>query len=298
MPQARSRSGCCNDRANHRLPVEIILVVIFRILVEEDFRTACPLALVSKAVHSWIIPLLYTTVLLRTTRQIERFFETLRDEDAISTRLGEQSRLLGNSVRRLWIGPTVDNGIVNHHASFTYWSSSMTHWPITMVHQILMHCTSLQSLAVIELDQNKWRMLESAVPASLKSLWLGPVHGPLIIKNFLRGPHVSRYTSIDTYMRDDEVVDIVLSPHTRVFRRIFSEGHGEFALHQLPCVKAATGLREMILEFCYGEHEPTLSTEALAPVEADSRIKLVYQRLSDISFWHYCHGAWLHEVLD
>ncbi|EPQ52121.1 hypothetical protein GLOTRDRAFT_27807, partial [Gloeophyllum trabeum ATCC 11539] len=177
--------------------------------------------------------------------------QTLRNEDALATESGSENRPLSSTVRKLWIGPVTLNGSKGDFLTFkprsTPWSGDLIRWPLTMTHQILMQCTSLQSLALITLNQNDWSFIESAIPASLKSLWMGPAHGAIVLKNFRRNPRISHFTSIDTFMRDDEVVDIVVSPHTRVFRRIFTSGAGQFARDQLACLTRATGLREMRL---------------------------------------------------
>ncbi|KDQ58453.1 hypothetical protein JAAARDRAFT_128814, partial [Jaapia argillacea MUCL 33604] len=221
----------------------------------QDYPTAVSLLLVCKEVRLWILPVLYTTVVLTSSNAIIRFFRGLMQDAGPNP----TSPILAPLVRHLWMGPIGRSPTPGFPKAFEvndgYWSSAdlqlySTSWPITMMHQILSSCTSLRSLAILNLGQNNWSHLEGVIPTTLESLWLGPIHGPLILKNFRHHPRLRTITSIDTYMRDDEVKDIVLSPHCRVFRRAYirSPQAVEYAFQQLPCVAQSSTLEEMRIE--------------------------------------------------
>jgi hypothetical protein len=161
-----------------------------------------------------------------------------------------QARLL--LVRNLWIG---NPGSIDF--DLYYGSSS---WPITIIHRILWLCTNLRNLFIINLGQNNWSHLENAIPASLESLAMGPIHGPFLIKNLTRKPRIKSFTSAESFMRDNEVQDTVLYPHLRIFRRIFRTETGSFkpfwAINQALCISKSQTLKEMEI-LLFGRPEDT-----------------------------------------
>jgi hypothetical protein len=73
------------------------------------------------------------------------------------------------------------------------------------------------------------------------------------MKNLQRHPHISRFTSAQSFMRDDEVLEIVLFPYMRQFRRIadyVSRNMLTFALEQASCISKSETLEEMQISIC------------------------------------------------
>ncbi|OSC96397.1 hypothetical protein PYCCODRAFT_1309324 [Trametes coccinea BRFM310] len=147
-------------------------------------------------------------------------------------------------VRNLWIGPTSSvkqNDLVYNPSS----------WPITLIHQILARCKSLRSFALINLYQNDWFRLASVLPPTLESLTLGPVHGKVDWRYLPCTRSLRDFTSMDTYMMDLELQQIVLSPSIRTVRRFYSRSdHVALAFDQLQCVEKATGLETFEVVCC------------------------------------------------
>lgn len=176
--------------------------------------------LVCRVAHEWTLPVLYHSVVLRTALQITQFYATHNSLDNLL-----MDRLL--LVHNLWFGNT-------HNPVAGDLSYGSTSWPITVIHRILWSCTNLRSLVIVNLDQNAWHRLENVIPGSLEKLAMGPIHGPFHINNLKQRPHLRSFTSIMSYMRDDEVRDVVLYPHIRQFRRIVDSDRMSVALNRPP----------------------------------------------------------------
>ena len=95
-----------------------------------------------------------------------------------------------------------------------------TVWPLTIVCRLLWECKKLEHLTLLYLNRHKWVEVEHAIPATLKTLVLGPIHGPFRASNLPQRPQLEHFTSSHTFMRDDEVADLVLYPLMKIFRRI------------------------------------------------------------------------------
>ncbi len=129
-----------------------------------------------------------------------------------------------------------------------------TDWPLTIISRILWLSTALTHLTIVGLDQNKWHLLEHAVPASLECLSLGPVHGPFRPQALTRRPRLRSFTSAATYMRDDEVLDHgVLADDARCSQAVRGCGHHgrDNAAEQVGCV-AWTDTLERLEVVVYG----------------------------------------------
>ncbi|KAI8996313.1 hypothetical protein BD414DRAFT_477495 [Trametes punicea] len=147
-------------------------------------------------------------------------------------------------IRNLWIGPTSSV----EQNDLTYSSSA---WPITLIHQIIIRCTSLRALAIVNLYQGDWFRLASVLPPGLESLTLGPVHGKVDWRYLPCTRSLREFTSMDTYMMDLELQQIVLSPGIRTVRRFYSRSdHIKLAFDQLECVEKATTLEKLELVCC------------------------------------------------
>ncbi|KAI0354221.1 hypothetical protein OH77DRAFT_518614 [Trametes cingulata] len=147
-------------------------------------------------------------------------------------------------VRNLWIGPT--SSVEQNDLS--YGSSS---WPITLIHQILVRCSALRSLALVNLYQGVWYRLAGVIPSGLQSLCLGPVHGKVDWRYLPCAPNLREFVTMDTYMMDEEIQQIVLSPSIRRIRRLYSHGDRvSLAFDQLECVEKATALEKLEIVCC------------------------------------------------
>jgi len=247
-----SRSATAFSRLGdeHKLPVELI-AEIFCYAAQQDRSTAAKLCLVCRTSRMWMLPILYTTVVVTTSSEIVSFASAVMSS-SFSVESGDmQGPSLASLVRHLWIGPrssTAQNDLV-------YGSSA---WPVTFIHQILHFCTSLRALALINLEPTYWLRLESKVPPSLEHLSLGPIHGPVTIESMQCSANLKTITSYDTYLPDWEVKDLVVSRTLHGFRRFFSTSSSdkiEFAFDQLPCLREASSLRQMQIICCDADAE-------------------------------------------
>lgn len=174
--------------------------------------------------------------MLKNAEQILKFYAAHRDNPSAQVRM-----LL---VRNLWVGQTPE-----FQGDLAYGSSS---WPVTIIDRILWLCTNLKSFFLVDFDQNLWYRLEDALPASLEHLAMGPVHGPFRINNLKNKPRIHTFTSVKSYMRDDEVRDIIMFPYMRRFRRISKGTDQIWALEQLACTSESKTIKEIELIVCDG----------------------------------------------
>jgi hypothetical protein len=260
---------------------------------------ALSLSLVCSTSRAWIIPILYETVTLTTAEKIATFYAALY-RAAFDRRAGNYA--LAPHVRHLWIG-TAD---LRAPGDLTYGSAS---WPQTLIHQILRFCTGLCSLAILHLDQTAWHRLEGAIPPSLVSLTIGPVHGALVLDNLTRHPRVRRVTSVDTTMHDAEVRDIVVHPDVRCFTRFYATGYWIYALEQLPCVSESATLEQMRIVIC-DLQRGAADSKADARFEAflddtrhryseflqDQRIAVLGRHVQDANWIQALHEDWLRDA--
>ncbi|KDQ32042.1 hypothetical protein PLEOSDRAFT_1100554 [Pleurotus ostreatus PC15] len=188
-----------------------------------------PLALVCKETQTWMTPLLYHSVHLTKARHIRNIYEAFHHSASL--------------IQHLWIGP-VDG---TYNAELDYGSPS---WPVVVVHDLLALCSNLRSLTIINLSQNLFYQLADVIPASIESLSMGPIHGPLILGHLMQRPRIRNFTSGQSYMRDDEVQDIILSPYLRRFRRIGLGSAYSSAVAQSECVSVSRTLEEMQIVLC------------------------------------------------
>jgi len=257
-------------RFPHRLPMEL-LPEVFLYAAAEDRETCRNLCLVCKSARNWTLPALYTTVVLTSSSQILGFaWSVMSSAVQYGSITGEQD--LGSYVRHIWFGPT--SATAEHDLSY-----ASTAWPVTLIHQILSHCTGLRALAVINFAQHLIYRLEGVIPATVESIHLGPVHGHLDVPK-LRCAHLRSITSMDTYLSDWEVQELVMSPHIRCFRRFYSNpARISFAFDQLPCLAKATTIESMQILCCDDTAEN--AERAMADLakqykdNADERVELI-----------------------
>ena len=182
-------------------------------------------------------------------------------------------------IRNIYIGRTPDEPGDLEYAS--------TVWPLTSVCRLLWECKKLEHLTLLYLDQNKWVELEHAIPATLKTLVLGPIHGPFHASNLPQRPQLEHFTSLHTFMRDDEVVDVVLYPSMKFFRRITDGTNMDpfLAVGQVPCISKTTTLEEIEIVISgppnYSTLALSLCKKKLDEITSDPRIKLRH----DLRHW-------------
>ncbi|KAJ2936762.1 hypothetical protein H1R20_g325, partial [Candolleomyces eurysporus] len=182
--------------------------------------------------------------MFKSSQKLARFHAA---HDVLEERMSQRLKL----VRNLWIGAEPSNTKRRLGGDLTYASSA---WPVTIITRILLMCSSLEHFTLLNLSQNDWEKLEHAIPASLKYLSMGPVHGPFQIANLPKKSQLQQFTSISTFMRDNEVQSLVLHPMLQTFRRlseaIETDTLAKFAAEQVECVSKSTILKEYIIAIC------------------------------------------------
>ncbi|TEB18229.1 hypothetical protein FA13DRAFT_1822138 [Coprinellus micaceus] len=188
-----------------RLPVELIrksksfdpdldacsrsLPTVFLTRLEVDYSCSTRLMLVNKASQEWLLPFAYHSIVFATAQKLVGFHRT---HDVPDEQLSQRLSLIHN----LYIGagpehwPTRGDLLYSNDA-----------WPMTVLCRIFWMCNNLQSLTLLHLDQNKWQRLEYAIPASLRRLVLGPIHGPFHVSHLTKRPQLEHFTSVDSFMR-------------------------------------------------------------------------------------------------
>ncbi|KAF8903290.1 hypothetical protein CPB84DRAFT_1774434 [Gymnopilus junonius] len=218
------------DDNQHTLPVELIRKVL--LLACDDSSAIPSFLLICRAVHTWMLPLLYFSVQLTTSAQLSKFLST---HDIPNDLLESRFAL----VRNLYIGEAP-----SEQGDLAYGSTT---WPLTILCRLLWLCRSVKKLTILNLDQTKWYMFTHAMPASLEYLTLGPVHGSFRPQALKQLPTLKAFTSVLTYMRDDEVQDIVCYPSMRVLRRILdgSSMAPHWAVEQVGCISKSPALERL-----------------------------------------------------
>ncbi|KAI1791400.1 hypothetical protein LXA43DRAFT_427952 [Ganoderma leucocontextum] len=187
----------------------------------------------------------------------------------------------GSLVHKLWIGPTssVEQNDLPYNSNA---------WPITLVHQMFTHCTSLRALAIFCVCQMHWDRLIGVIPPLVTSLWLGPVHGQVYYPYLPCASNLRNLTSLDTCMIDTEIRHLVLSPSIRTLRRVYSSADRVMlAFDQLECVGRATVLERLDI-VCFGETEK----EARSVLEETaSRYEYDRNRVALVPKSSLCHNG-------
>jgi hypothetical protein len=202
------------------------------------------LLLLNQAAHQWLLPFVYHSLMFTSSQKLAKFHAA---HDVPAERMSERLKL----VRNLWIGAEPSNARRRLNGDLAYASSA---WPVTITTRLLLMCESLERFTLLNLNQNDWEKLEHAVPASLKYLSMGPVHGPFRIANLSKDSQLQQFTSISAFMRDDEVRDLVMHPTLKSFRRlseaIDTDTLAKFAAEQAECVSDSVTLKEYNIAIC------------------------------------------------
>lgn len=254
--------------ASTSLPVELIYKIFLQAFTE-NWPPPASLIRVCQAAHEWLLPLLYHSISFTTASHLSTFVSAHDIPDE-----GMSSRFL--LIRNIYIGKTPDEPGDLEYASAV--------WPLAIVCRLLWKCKKLEHLTLLHLEQNKWGKMEDAIPATLKTLVLGPIHGPFRASNLPQHPHLEHFTSSQTFMGDDEVVDLVLYPSLKIFSRITdANSMGPlWAVDQVPCMSKTIMLEEMEIVISgppeYSAPALSLCTMKLNEMTNDPRIKLHQDR--------------------
>lgn len=136
----------------------------------EDPQTGVSILCLSKTIHSWMISLVFHTVVLTTRRQINAFKRALlASPRSLSTDTDATAPPLGSYVRHLWLGPN-DRDPTN-----ILQSPRLNIWPVESIHTLLPLCTALRALAISNFPEEIWARVGARVPASVAALHLGSV---------------------------------------------------------------------------------------------------------------------------
>lgn len=260
-----------------------------------EYAIASTLGLVCRSALDFIIPELYRSVTLSSPSQIFAFQDALvrSQNNRVQQVALFPNRNLPSLVRNLWVGPKT---CLSLHG-LSYASSS---WPIDSIHSIFSMCLGLRSVAMVNLDQSMWFRLESVIPPTVETLYLGPIHGSLSLKSMRCFSNLHSIVSANTYMPDWEVKDIVTSPHCRRFCRFFQWSvHVEFAFKQLECMAQAAGLEDMqIVVFGHGDFERKVGRMVRDHSQflKDKRISVVCRPSSDSDWMESLYSQWTSEA--
>lgn len=188
------------------------------------------LGLVCRTSLSWMLPILYNTVALNSSGCITRFFIALKSTDGKNA----------HHVHALWIGPVAKDEGISGSLRYGYSHASM-------ITEIINLCSHLRIFALINFNHDQWSQVEDILPSTLNDLTVGPIHGPLDMRTLAHVSDLQSITSVNTYLRDDEVQDILLSSGMRHFRRVISAQSSPFgfAMEQLPVVSKSKTLEKM-----------------------------------------------------
>lgn len=187
---------------------------------QDDPQTGVSILCVSKAVHSWVTPVLFHTVALTNRRQIKAFQLAL----LASTRLTSENidatvPPCSSFVRHLWFGPK-DGSPTN-----ILQSAHLGSWPVESIGVILSRCTALRSLAISNFPEKIWSFVGAQIPQSVEALHLGSVRA-YMRWNWAELPCFS-HLRIVTSMELDGVwaprmyKTLATAPRVQVLRRFF-----------------------------------------------------------------------------
>ncbi|KAJ2916541.1 hypothetical protein MD484_g3849, partial [Candolleomyces efflorescens] len=198
------------------------------------------LLLLNQAAHQWLLPLVYHSLLFTSSHKLVKFHAA---HDVPEERMRERLKL----VRNLWIGAVSSNPKRRLDGDLTY----PRPLPVTVITRLVLMCESLERLTLLNVDQNDWGEVEAAIPANLRSLSMGPIHGPFRIA---KGSQLQQFTSINSFMRDDEVRGLVMHQTMNSFRRlseaIDSDTLAKYAAEQVECVSDSATLKEYNIAIC------------------------------------------------
>lgn len=244
------------------------ILTVFLVCLEDDPACSTRLLLVNRASGQWLIPFVYHSISFTTAKKLVTFHKV---HDVPEERLSQRFNLIYN----LYIGAAPEDWSetrpTRSRGDLLYASNV---WPLTTLCRIFWMCGNLQNLALLYLDQNEWQRLEYAIPASLKKLVLGPIHGSFHPSDLRKRPRLEHFTSAECYMRDDEVLDVVTFPSLKTFRRMSNSLNGAviFSTEKVECLSRSTTLEKYEIVVC--------NTKRLS-IPVRTFIKALVQRKTD-----------------
>ncbi|KAJ8487315.1 hypothetical protein ONZ51_g4250 [Trametes cubensis] len=167
-----------------------------------DARTGATICCVSRIARRSVLPTLYASVVLSSSKKIKLFLSGLAANEA----MGKTSVRSSTLVRRLWIGPVSKR----EERDLFYASKS---WPVPEIRKILALCTRLRDLALINVYPMLWPRL--TIPATLTSIAIGPLHARVHVHvaDTSAPASISSTVKFDTYGHSSWKVELVgLSP--------------------------------------------------------------------------------------
>ena len=235
----------------------------------ENWPPPTSLIRVCQAAHEWLLPLLYHSISFTTASHLSTFVSA---HDIPERRMSSRFHL----IRNIYIGRNPDEpGDLG----------ASTVWPLAIVCRLLWECKKLEHLTILTLSFGEQNKMAHAIPATLKTLVLG--NGPFLASNLTQRPQLEHFTSCYSVMRDDEVVDLVLYPSMKIFRRITdANSMGPFlAVSQVSCISKTITLEEMEIVISgptsYSALALSLCKRKLDEMISDPRIKL----RNDLRHW-------------
>ena len=223
---------------------------VFNTSATADPSVGTTLCAVCRTARQWMLPVLYSNVVLSTPALAERFAVGLEEPGSeMNPDLRDSRERTAPSglwpcptseVRHLWIGPTACPGAY----AKSVWRR--TTWPVRAIRAILMRCTDLRALAIVAVPHGVGVALFPFVPVSVEALFLGPAHPRVEWK---RVPRLRSLTSASTFMLTSELEGIAQAPDATLVRRVFtSSTEAVISLEQMAaCVRVERGSEVHVL---------------------------------------------------
>ncbi|KZT71086.1 hypothetical protein DAEQUDRAFT_136091 [Daedalea quercina L-15889] len=226
--------------------------------------SAVVLAQTCHAAYTWMVPEMYRSVTLGTTRQLLAFHRTLMDY--VGTR-----HALGSYVRHLWIGPVQANYSICDMRAVA--KDRPTEYAVS---DIICACSSLRALSIINATPDVIGVFVSKIPATVETLYVGQVFRS--VSWDWRGmpcyPRLRRLVTCEFcgYWSPAMYRAIISSPHLRICRRyIYSvAGLPQHVLNRFDRVtKVADTLERMEMVACL--------ICLVADAEVEGKVRLQYE---------------------
>ncbi|KAF9010059.1 hypothetical protein BDQ17DRAFT_1347456 [Cyathus striatus] len=206
--------------------------------------------LVCRATNDWVLPILYHSIRFTTTAQVDIF---IKAHDVPVDRLA--SRLL--LVRNLYFGRTpITQG------DLTYTSP----WPVDTIARMLWMCRFIETLTILYLDMEKWHKFEHAIPATLTTLVMGPIHGTFSAEALTHRPRITYFTSCHTPLSHEEFMSTITYPTMRKLRKILPHLKKSSTLESLEIVITGPAI--------YSDTSYNILQKQIPQVTDDKRISL------------------------
>ncbi|KAH9933729.1 uncharacterized protein B0H18DRAFT_981776 [Fomitopsis serialis] len=218
------------DGESHRLrlPFEIVQP-LFLDAIEGDRSLAAALSQTCKTVHTWIIPILYSTVVLTKSTQAALFKRTLltsfnSESDGQLTAAGPNELLLHTYVRHLWVGrkrhPSQLGETKRERIGQTVIGRSRL-WDATL--EIVKLCPSLRTLAMIGYPAMIIKWIVPHLPVTLQSLSICVRDNVILdLPDISHLTALRDITSVHTELSGKTVCLLLRSPSVQSITRLYN----------------------------------------------------------------------------